>query len=464
MLENARSTTCSLLYADAGNVGTVGPAVRGADRERVHPDAAAKPGEASTGSRRPRRTRTHAGRRPRRGVQGDQRPALGLRHRPGVRHAKRMQGFVKDSPYTIGWETTTSGRSSRAPRRGDHGRFHTRKRCRLVGAAKGYAVCDHWFAPRRPRRCEPVQSPWRHQQGHMDDHTKSTPARPSSDAHERGAELAGLRLHLAAADQGRLPRHTSAGLVALGLFKDFRPPRPSRDAGPFHVPRAELVVGGTTASIPTTRVGPRRAAHPRHLRGRCAPVPAGGMTLFVLTYDEHGGCLRPVPRRGRDPADNTAGEFASLRPLRRAVPTLLISPLIPPDRLTGPRRVGAARPHLLLKTIGSAGTCGRSRPRRGAPASATSNADDPRTDDVLAASPSGLRQRGAVAARSPTWRRSARNSSPLHPEARPAASPPGARAVVQDPDQRPPRRPCFRTRRRHRPGRPGPGPAPVPFR
>ena len=60
--------------------------------------------------------------------------------------------------------------------------------------------------------------------------------------------------------------------------------------------------------------------------------PGWDQTLFVLTYDEHGGCYDHVPPPwGATPPDATAGEFGfGFDRFGLRVPTLLISPLIAP--------------------------------------------------------------------------------------------------------------------------------------
>jgi phospholipase C len=60
--------------------------------------------------------------------------------------------------------------------------------------------------------------------------------------------------------------------------------------------------------------------------------PNWGQTLFILTYDEHGGCFDHVPPPwGATPPDNTAGEFGfGFDRFGARVPTVLISPLIAP--------------------------------------------------------------------------------------------------------------------------------------
>jgi len=60
--------------------------------------------------------------------------------------------------------------------------------------------------------------------------------------------------------------------------------------------------------------------------------PGWDQTLFIFTYDEHGGCYDHVsPPWGATPPDNAAGEFGfGFNWFGARVPTVLISPLIAP--------------------------------------------------------------------------------------------------------------------------------------
>src|SRR5487761_1240466 len=117
--------------------------------------------------------------------------------------------------------------------------------------------------------------------------------------------------------------------------------------------------------------------------------PGWAQTLFVLTYDEHGGCYDHVPPPwGATPPDNSVGEFGfGFDRFGLRVPTLLISPLIAPGTVY---RVPAGSVPLdhtsVLKTIEQRWNI---PPLTARDAAAPGFGDvltltTPRTDDVLA--------------------------------------------------------------------------------
>jgi len=175
--------------------------------------------------------------------------------------------------------------------------------------------------------------------------------------------------------------------------------------------------------------------------------PGWPQTLFVLTYDEHGGCYDHVPPPwGATPPDSSAGEFGfGFDRFGVRVPTLLISPLIAPGTVY--RVPGGTTPldHTsVLKTVEQRWNI---PPLTARDAAAPGFGDVitltvPRTDDVLAgvtvpvsgnAGPSAGQVSHLQAIHDELY---ARYTEQARPEARPATL--GATAAaVQDPDQRP---------------------------
>jgi phospholipase C len=200
----------------------------------------------------------------------------------------------------------------------------------LSGLARGYAVCDHWFAsvptetmPNRAFACAATS------QGHMDDKTKSFTA-PSIfgllDSHDVAWSVFGYdaepltRLDFsdtkAAADShfGTFPDFTAACAAGtLGAYTFLEPSWSS--TGNSQHPNYDVALG-------------EQLIHDVYEAVRTGP--AWGSTLLVVTYDEHGGCYDHVaPPTNATPPDDTPGQDGfDFRRFGVRVPTVLVSPLI----------------------------------------------------------------------------------------------------------------------------------------
>jgi len=201
----------------------------------------------------------------------------------------------------------------------------------LSSLAKGYAVCDHWFgsAPTEtlPNRAFALMAT---SQGHLDDSVKVYTA-PSIftllGAH--GGTWAIYGYDQLPLSQQSVADITQAPAGHFGKFQDF----------------ANAVGAGTLANfvfLEPSWGSQGNSQHPNY------DVSAGealiaqvyntlfgskvwNSTLFIITYDEHGGCYDHVaPPTNATPPDNSAGQFAF--PFTRfgpRVPTVLVSPWIP---------------------------------------------------------------------------------------------------------------------------------------
>jgi phospholipase C len=268
---------------------------------------------------------------------GDNGPAS-----PG--QAATCQGFVKDFASTLSWETSEHRPIVAGTTAGDiMGCFAPDALPVLSSLARGYAVCDHWFAsaptetlPNRAFTCAGTS------QGHMDDNTHTFTA-PSVfgllSAHGLGWAVYGY-------DAEPLTKHTftdisGAAASHFGLFKDFQSAAAAGTLPPFTFLEPSWGSTGNSQHPNYDVALGEQLIHDVYEALRSGPGWA--RTLLVITYDEHGGCYDHVPPPwGATPPDDTAGEFGfGFDRFGVRVPTVLVSPLVAPGTdvltLTAPR-------------------------------------------------------------------------------------------------------------------------------
>ena len=355
-----------------------------------------------------------------------------------------MSGFVTDFSYTIGWETTDKWSIVPGTVASDiMGCFTPQALPVLSALAAGYAVCDHWFAsvptetlPNRAFACAGTS------QGHMDDHTKTYTC-PSifGSLSTAGVSWAVYGYSAEPLTRYDFPDISAADPSHFGLFKDFQAAAAAGTLPAYTFLEPSWSSTGNSEHPNYDVALGEQLIHDVYEALRTGP--GWNQTLFILTYDEHGGCYDHVPPPwGATPPDNSAGEFSfGFDRFGVRVPTVLISPLIAPGTVY---RVPAGSVPLdhtsILKTI---------EQRWNIPALTARDAaapgfgdvltlTTPRTDDVLA---------GVVVPVSGSAGPSAGQLSHLEaihedlvaryaPSARPPAPAPAAR-IVQDPDRRP---------------------------
>ena len=200
----------------------------------------------------------------------------------------------------------------------------------LSGLARGFAVCDHWFASvpteTMPNRAFALAAT---SQGHMDDRTKTFTS-PSIfgllSQHNVSWSVYGY--DSPPLTRNNFPDLTSADDSHFGLFSDFQAAAASGTLAAFSFlepswestgnsqhPNYDVALGEQLILDVYTalRQGPQWAS-----------------TLLVVTYDEHGGCYDHVPPPGgATPPDASVGEYGfDFTRFGVRVPTVLVSPLV----------------------------------------------------------------------------------------------------------------------------------------
>jgi phospholipase C len=447
MLEN-RSFDHMLgyLYADANNTSPAGQPFEGLTGTESNPDASGNPVSVFRITPSTPNAYFMPGADPGEGYRATNDQLWGADTAPASGTPATMQGFVKDFAYTIGWETTQHWSIVAGTTASDiMGCFTPEALPVLSALAKGYAVCDHWFASAPtetlPNRAFALAGT---SQGHMDDHTKTYTCPSIFGAlTTAGVSWQVFGYNAQPLTKADFPDITSADASHFGLFKDFQAAAAAGTLPAFTFLEPSWSSTGNSQHPNYDVALGEQLIYDTYEALRSGP--GWPQTLFVLTYDEHGGCYDHVPPPwGATPPDNAAGEFGfGFDRFGVRVPTLLISPLIAPGTVY---RVPAGSTPLdhtsVLKTV---------EQRWGLPpltardAAAPGFGDvltlaAPRADDVLAgvtvpvsgaAGPSAGQVSHLEAIREELYARYA--TAP----GTPAAPVSETASVVQDPDQRP---------------------------
>jgi phospholipase C len=459
MLEN-RSFDHMLgyLYSDSGNVSPAGHPFEGLAGTESNPDSGGNPVSVYPITPATPSAYFMPGADPGEGYRATNDQLWGSDTAPATGTAPTMSGFITDFAYTITWETRekwsiVAGTAASWIM----GCFTPQTLPVLSALAKGYAVCDHWFASAPtetlPNRAFALAGT---SQGHLDDNTKTYTCPSVFGALTK----AGVSWRVFGYDKQPLTRAdfpdiTSADASHFGLFTDFQA-----------AAAAGALPGFTFLEPSWSSTG--NSQHPNYdvalgeqlIRDTYEALRSGPgwpQTLFVLTYDEHGGCYDHVPPPwGATPPDDSAGEFGfGFDRFGLRVPTLLISPLIAPGTVYRVADGSVPLDHTsILKTLEERWNL---PPLTARDAAAPGFGDvltlaAPRADDVLAgvtapvsgsAGPSAGQVSHLEAVRDELYARyvlSPGGQPPAPPAGGPGQPPPTAvpaGAVVQDPDQRP---------------------------
>jgi phospholipase C len=332
MLEN-RSLDHMLgyLYADSGNVSPTGQPFEGLTGKESNPDGSGNQVSVyQLGSSEPN-VYYSPGADPGEGYQATNDQLFGT-ETPSAGATATNTGFVTDYASTLVWEAKDHWDIVAGTQASDiMGMFTPDLLPVLSGLAKGFAVCDHWYAsaptetmPNRAFVCAGTS------QGHMDDKTKKFTA-PSIFGSLTEHQVSWTIYGYDAEPLTRLdfPDTLSAPDSNFGLFTDFQ----------------QAAAAGSLSSyvfLEPSWESTGNSQHPNYdvalgeqfildVYQAVRNGPAWDSTLLVVTYDEHGGCYDHVaPPSGATPPDDTPGEYGfDFTRFGLRVPTVLVSPLIP---------------------------------------------------------------------------------------------------------------------------------------
>jgi phospholipase C len=333
MLEN-RSFDHMLgyLYADRRNVSAAGQPFEGLTGAESNKDASGKAVPVFAIQPTTHNTYFMPGADPGEGYSATNSQLFGVTNAPSPPLATNG-GFVTNFAYTLGWEAKEGWSILGGTVATDiMGMFTPQMLPVLSGLARGFAVCDQWFSsvptetlPNRAFVCSGTS------QGHMDDKTKSFTA-PSIfgllSAHQLGWSIYGY-------DTEPLTRTTFSDITDapethFGQFPAFQAAAAAGTLPPFTFLEPSWGSSGNSQHPNYNVALGEQLIHDVYYALRNGP--GWNQTLLIVTYDEHGGCYDHVaPPTNAVPPDNSAGEYGfDFKRFGVRVPTVLISPLIPP--------------------------------------------------------------------------------------------------------------------------------------
>ncbi len=319
------------LYSSAGNVSPLGHPFEGLTGKESNPDAAGTNIAVFPITPATPNAYFMPGADPGEGYSATNRQLFRKDSAPANLQAPTMDGFVTDYSYTLSWETAQKWPIIGGTTEADiMGCFTPEALPVLSGLARGYAVCDHWFcsAPTdtMPNRAFALAGT---SQGHLDDDTRTF----TSPSIFGLLGKHGVTWGIYGYDAEPLTKSTftdiaTAAKGTIGEFPDFKAAAAAGTLPAFTFLEPSWSTTGNSQ-------------HPNYdvalgeqfifdIYEALRTSPAWSKTLFILTYDEHGGCYDHVPPPwGAVAPDNTVGEYSfGFDRFGLRVPTLLISPLI----------------------------------------------------------------------------------------------------------------------------------------
>lgn len=222
----------------------------------------------------------------------------------------------------------------------------------MSALAKGFAVCDHWFAsaPTQtiPNRAFAAAGT---SQGHLDNHTKTFTCPSIFGALSKAnIDWAIFGYNRAPMTRMDFPDTISADEVHFGLFRDFQQ-RASAGTLPAYTFLEPSWGSAGNSQHPNNDVAlGEQLMHDVYYALRNGPN--WNDTLLIITYDEHGGNFDHVPPPwGAVAPDNSVGEWDfDFTRFGVRVPALLISPRIAAGTVFRAKR-GTIDHTSVLKTI-----------------------------------------------------------------------------------------------------------------
>jgi phospholipase C len=334
MLEN-RSFDHMLgyLYADSGNTSPRGQPFEGLTGNESNPD-----GKGATVKVFPiQGTSPHPyfypGANPGEGYQNTNLQLFGKSPAPNPIVPATNQGFITNFAATLAWESKEAGKvlAGTGPSQ-IMGMYTPALLPILSNLAKGYAVCDHWYAS-APTETFPNRAfvSMATSQGHLSDSAASVFSAPSifTSLGKKGVSWSVYGYNAPPLMRGSVADIAQAPESHFGQFADFQKAVSSKSLASYVFLEPEWGSKGNNQHPNYDVSAGEQFLHDIYYTLYGSTI--WPKTLLIITYDEHGGCYDHVPPPENAVApDNSPGEAGfDFKRFGVRVPTILVSPLIP---------------------------------------------------------------------------------------------------------------------------------------
>ncbi len=241
-------------------------------------------------------------------------------------------GFVTNFAYTLSWESKQKGQVLPGTQPSQIMAMYTPQTMPIISnLAKGYAVCDHWFAS-APTETFPNRA-FVHMatsQGYVQDKTTSVYTAPSiyTALTKKSVSWSVYGYDAPPLTRGFVADITNAPASNFGEFAAFQAAAKSGQLANYVFLEPQWGSSGNSEHPDYDMSKGEQFLHDVYYS--LIGTPAWNQTLLIITYDEHGGCYDHVPPpENAVPPDNSTGELGfDFKRFGLRVPTLLISPLV----------------------------------------------------------------------------------------------------------------------------------------
>jgi phospholipase C len=331
MLENRSfDHMLGFLYADSQNVSPAGQPFEGLTGHESNADASGKNVTVSRITPTTKNAYFKPGADPGEGYSATNDQLFGTTTAPSPPVAK-SSGFVKDFASTLVRETKEKWSIIAGTTEADIMAMFTPESLPILsGLARGYAVCDHWFAS-APTETMPnrIFATAGTSQGRMDDSVHSFTV-PSIFGLMSQHDVSWAVYGYDAPPLTRMnfPDTTNADDSHFGQFTDFQTAAANGTLASFTFLEPSWGAAGNSQHPNYDVSLGEQLIHDVYYALRNGS--AWNQTLLVVTYDEHGGCYDHVPPpTNAVPPDDAPGESGfDFKRFGLRVPAVLVSPLI----------------------------------------------------------------------------------------------------------------------------------------